>query len=147
LLELDVSKGAGPDGIPPLILKNCASIFARPLALLFNRSSSTCVFTDKWTLSYVTPIFKKGWRNNVEVAMAILSAIPKRSELLVYRTMYDDLKNFFICESTWFYEKPIDGEFRQVDSVYTNVSKASDRVRHQLLLEGMSVGIGPLCFI
>jgi hypothetical protein len=33
LLELDVSKGASLDGIPPLILKNCASAFARPLSL------------------------------------------------------------------------------------------------------------------
>jgi hypothetical protein len=33
LLELDVGKGAGSDGIPPLILKNCASAFARPLSL------------------------------------------------------------------------------------------------------------------
>jgi hypothetical protein len=47
LLELDVSKGAGSDGIPPLILKNCASAFARPLFLLFNRSLSTCVFPDR----------------------------------------------------------------------------------------------------
>jgi hypothetical protein len=40
LLELDISKGAGPDG--PLILKNCASCaFARLLSLLFNRSLST----------------------------------------------------------------------------------------------------------
>jgi hypothetical protein len=46
LLELDVSKGAGPDGKPTLILKNCASAFARPLSLLFNRSLSTCVFPD-----------------------------------------------------------------------------------------------------
>jgi hypothetical protein len=38
LLELGVSKGVDPDGIPPLILKNCASAFARPLSLLFNRS-------------------------------------------------------------------------------------------------------------
>jgi hypothetical protein len=28
LLELDISKGAGLDGIPPLILKNCASTFS-----------------------------------------------------------------------------------------------------------------------
>jgi hypothetical protein len=43
----------------------------------------------------VTPIFKKGRRNNVEDyrGVAILSAIPKRFELLVYRTMYEDLKN------------------------------------------------------
>jgi hypothetical protein len=28
LLELDVNKGAHPDGIPPVILKNCASAFS-----------------------------------------------------------------------------------------------------------------------
>jgi hypothetical protein len=31
----------------------------------------------------------------------------------------------------------------QVDSVYTDFSKAFDRVRHQLLLEEMSVSIEP----
>jgi hypothetical protein len=43
----------------------------------------------------VTPIFKKGRHNNVADyhGVAILSAIPKRFELLVYRTMYEDLKN------------------------------------------------------
>jgi hypothetical protein len=66
LLELDVSKGAGPDGIPPLFLKNCASDFARPLSLLFNRSIPICVFPDRWKLSYETPIFKKSRRNIVE---------------------------------------------------------------------------------
>jgi hypothetical protein len=65
-LELDVSKGASLDGIPPLILKNCASAFAHSFSLFFNRSLSTCVFSDRWKLSYLTPIFKKGRRNNVE---------------------------------------------------------------------------------
>jgi hypothetical protein len=37
VLELDVSKGAGSNGVPALILKNCASVFER-LSLLFNRS-------------------------------------------------------------------------------------------------------------
>jgi hypothetical protein len=46
LLELDVNKGAGPDGIPPFILRNCASTFAHPLSLLYNKSLSTCVFPD-----------------------------------------------------------------------------------------------------
>jgi hypothetical protein len=45
--------------------------------------------------NFPTPIFKKGKRNNVEDyrGVAILSEIPKRFELLVCRTMYDDLKN------------------------------------------------------
>jgi hypothetical protein len=46
LLELDVSKGAGPDSIPLLFLKNCAITFARPFSLLFNRSLSTSAFPD-----------------------------------------------------------------------------------------------------
>jgi hypothetical protein len=33
LQDLDVNKGFGPDGIPPIILKNCASAFAKPLFL------------------------------------------------------------------------------------------------------------------
>jgi hypothetical protein len=81
-----VSKGAGFDGTPSLILKNCASAFERPCSLLFNRSLSTCVFPDMWKLSYVTPLFKKGRRNNVEDyrGVALLCAIPKHFELLVY---------------------------------------------------------------
>jgi hypothetical protein len=35
----------------------------------------------------------------------------------------------------------------QVDSVYTDFLKAFDRVRHQLLLEEMSVGIKPARFL
>jgi hypothetical protein len=46
LLELDVSKGAGPDSIPLFFLKNCAIAFARPFSFLFNRSLSTCAFPD-----------------------------------------------------------------------------------------------------
>jgi hypothetical protein len=81
---LDVNKGSGPDGIPPIILKNCASPFAKPLSLVFNRSMVTRVFPDRWKVSCVTPIFKKGRRSNVEDyrGVAILSAIPKRFELL-----------------------------------------------------------------
>jgi hypothetical protein len=66
LQDLNVNKGSGPDGIPPIILKNCASAFAKQLSLLFNKSMSTSVFPDKWKVSYVKPIFKKGRRNNVE---------------------------------------------------------------------------------
>jgi hypothetical protein len=66
LQHLDVKKGSGPDGIPPIILKNCASAFAKPLSLLFNRSLATSVFPDRSKVSYVTPIFKKGKRNNDE---------------------------------------------------------------------------------
>jgi hypothetical protein len=68
--------------------------------------------------------------------VAILSAIPKRSELLVFRTMYDDLKNLIsvnqhglmknrstvtnLLEYTYFVLNSIK-EGWQVDLVYTDL--------------------------
>jgi hypothetical protein len=54
LLDLDSNKGPDPEGVPPLILKSCASAFALTLCLLFNRSLASCVFPDRWK---VTPSF------------------------------------------------------------------------------------------
>jgi hypothetical protein len=90
--------------------------------------------------------------------MAILSAIPKRFELLVYRTMYNDLKNLIFVNQHGFIKNRSTVTYLleyvsivlnsieegwQVDSVYTNFLKSFDRVRHLLLLEEMSVGIEP----
>jgi hypothetical protein len=140
--DLDFNKSSSPDGIPPIIFKNCASAFAKPLSLLFNRSMVTGVFPDRWKVSYVTPIFKKCRRNNVEDyrGVAILSAIPKLFELLVYRGMYNDLKNLMsinqhgfmknrstitnLLEYASFVLNSIE-DGNQVDSIYTDFSKVS----------------------
>jgi hypothetical protein len=37
LMDLEANKGPGPDKIPPSILKKCATGFATPLSLIFNR--------------------------------------------------------------------------------------------------------------
>jgi hypothetical protein len=106
LLDLETNKGAGPDGIPPIILINCATAFALPLCLIFNNAISTCVFPDKWKLSYVTPIFKAGSRKDVTNyrEIAILSAIAMLFELLIYKNMYKDLQRL-ISENQHGYVK------------------------------------------
>ena len=38
LKRLDIHKGAGSDGIPPLFIVSCASALVAPLHILFNRS-------------------------------------------------------------------------------------------------------------
>jgi hypothetical protein len=111
----------------------------------------------------VTPISKVVRRNNVEDyrGVAILSAIPKRFELLVYRTMLQRLEDLISVIQQGFMKNQSTvtnlleyaslvlisiEEGWQVDSVYTDFSKAFDQVRHQLLLEEMSVVIEPaLC--
>jgi hypothetical protein len=83
--------------------------------------------------------------------VTLLSAIPKRFELLVYRGMYivQRLEESNVYQSTWLPEEPIDDnepiEYasfvlnsiengNQVDSI------SASSVRHQLLLNEMSVG-------
>jgi hypothetical protein len=90
--------------------------------------------------------------------VVILSTIPKRFKLLVYRGMYNDLKNLMssnqhgclklrstitnLLEYASFVLNSID-DGNQVDSIHTDFPKAFDRVRHQLLLDEISVGIEP----
>jgi hypothetical protein len=91
------------------------------------------------------------------VAWQYYMKIPKRFELLVYRRMYNDLKNLMsinqqsfmknrstimnLLECASFVLNSIE-DGKQVDSIYTDFSKALfDRVRHQLLLNEVSVGI------
>jgi hypothetical protein len=81
------------------------------------------------------------------VGCAILSAIPRRYELLVYRTMYVNLKNLISVNQHGFmknqstvtnllaYASFVLNLIKEGWQVYMDFSKAFDRVRHQLLLE------------
>ncbi|XP_031629236.1 uncharacterized protein LOC116344703, partial [Contarinia nasturtii] len=66
LLATNCKKGAGPDGIHPLLLRGCAHQLAMPLTIIFNESLSSGQFPNKWKRSSVTPIFKKGARSKIE---------------------------------------------------------------------------------
>jgi hypothetical protein len=65
LLDLDSNKCPGPDGVPPLIMKNCASAFVLLLSRLFNKTLASWLFPDRWKLSFVAPIFKNGKCNDM----------------------------------------------------------------------------------
>jgi hypothetical protein len=92
LLDLHSTKGPGPDGVPSLILEYCASAFALQLCLLFNRALVSCVFRDRWKLSFVT-LFLRVKSNDMSNyrGIAILSTVGKLFELLIQRYMYEDL--------------------------------------------------------
>ena len=62
LLNLDVHKAPGVDGMHPSVLKNCASIFAVCLSRLFIVSYTSGIVPNAWKESNISPIFKKGTR-------------------------------------------------------------------------------------
>lgn len=53
------NKAAGPDGIAPLVLKNCANELAPVLTSLFNLSLESCRVPNLWKHSIIVPVPKK----------------------------------------------------------------------------------------
>lgn len=150
--NIDTNKGAGPDIIHPRFLKETSHHMSRLLLPLFNRSLQDGIFPDKWKHGYITPIFKSGDRGNISNyrAVCILSPICKTFEKIVtanleasigskitkYQHGFGSGKSTvtnLVHYSTSLRQNLAEG--LQVDSLYTDFSKAFDVVDHQLLLK------------
>ena len=62
LPNLDVNKASGPDGIPAIVLRNCAPEMSSVLTRLFRFTLETGVGPKSWKLANVQPAPKKGSR-------------------------------------------------------------------------------------
>lgn len=150
----------GPDGIPTVILRECVNVLALPLSILFNKSLSTCSFPNMWKTSYIIPLHKKGRKNDVSNyrPVARLSAIPKIFEALVTTAIAFNVKSIICPEQhgfvagrstttnlldfvTYCFDK-----FNcksQVDCIFTDFSKAFDKLSHPIMLAKLlKIGFG-----
>lgn len=145
----------GPDDIPSILLKECSSALVWHLTHLFNYSLMHGVFPKLWKSSYIIPIHKSGLKNWVENyrGIAILSVIPKLFEKLVRDSLIFDVKNLIVSQQHGFcagrstatnlaifvkdtvccLEKGI-----QMDVIYTDFSKAFDKINHNLLIDKLT---------
>lgn len=149
---------SGPDNVPSFIVKDCIRILANPLATIYNLILKTGIFPDAWKEAKVCPIFKSGERNRVENyrAIAIISNFAKVFEIIVYNQIYPLVRRqisttqhgFMQNRSTvsnlllftqYMSEMLDNGE--QVDVLYTDFTKAFDRVNIQVLLSKL-IGFG-----
>ncbi|KFP84865.1 Putative 115 kDa protein in type-1 retrotransposable element R1DM, partial [Apaloderma vittatum] len=64
LEKLKEHKSMGPDEIHPRVLKELAAEVARPLAIVFERSWQSGEVPTDWKRVNITPIFKKGTKDN-----------------------------------------------------------------------------------
>lgn len=151
LRDLDVSKGCGPDGIPAIFLKNCSSTLCAPLHYLFQLSLRSGNFPIAWKQSYIVPIHKTGDKHNVQNYRGIskINVIPKLFEKCVFDIIYPILSPIIIDQQHGFLKKKstetnlcefvhnvatsMDKGY-QVDAVYTDFSKAFDKISHDLLI-------------
>ncbi|XP_008483685.1 uncharacterized protein LOC113472006 [Diaphorina citri] len=144
LNSLQKSSSAGPDGVPPLLLRECAAELCRPLTLLFNKSLTDGVFPQFWKDSFVIPLYKAGSKTNVTNyrPIAKISSIPKLFESLVLDIIHKPLSNTIVSSQhgfikgrstltnlTTFYQFLTSAieDGGQVDCCYTDFSKAFDK--------------------
>lgn len=109
MTKVNIKKGVGPDGINPLILKECAQSLANPFKKIFNESLSSGIFPNEWKRSSVSPIFKKGARSDIENyrCIANLPTITKFFEHLVNVNLLEIVRVHI--SPTWVYERTIYG--------------------------------------
>ena len=64
LLQLDCHESMAPDEIHPRVLRELAELTAEPPSTIYQRSLLTGEVPEDWRLASVTPIYKKGCRED-----------------------------------------------------------------------------------
>lgn len=155
LKSLDLRKGPGPDGIPPIFIYKCAPALVSPLTRIFNKSLSSGIFPDLWKKAKVIPIYKSDEKDNVKNyrPISILSTFAKVFESLVcpyiqthFKLYLSDSQHGFVgsrstCTNLATFTEMLSDAIdrgKQIDVIYTDFSKAFDRVPHHILLSKLS---------
>ena len=153
-LKSDLS--CGPDNIPSLLVRDCAHVFAVPLAILYNFCIQSGSFPDRWKMTNICPILKDGNRADITNyrPISIISNFSKVFEKAIISKLHFDIYNklsihqhgFFRGRSTTtnlvcitqFISEVLDRS-GQVDVIYTDFAKAFDKVDHRVLLHKLQL--------
>ncbi|MFZ2538543.1 MAG: reverse transcriptase family protein [Oscillospiraceae bacterium] len=141
-------------------MKSCASSLAYPISFIINKSLKDGIFPDKWKLSHVVPIHKKGDKQ-LKVnyrPISLLSNTSKVLERIVYNIYNYCITNDILTHKNSGFKK-FDGTINQllhlvnkiymgfdnemeIAVIFLDVTKAFDRVWHEgLLLKLNRIGI------
>ena len=145
---------AGPDQLPAIFLKNCASPLAKPLLILYNNSLNTGIIPSKLKSAKITPIFKGGSKGEAKNyrPIALTSHIIKVLEKIITSklTIYLETNNKMnegqhgfrsgrscLSQLLAHHEmivSALEGKSENLDVIYLDFAKAFDKVDHGILL-------------
>ena len=151
ILRLNSKKSAGPDSIPPKIVKDCFKVLTPPLTNLFNTSVDQKFFPLDLKYANVSPLFKKVDSTNKENyrPISILPSISKVFERLMFQQITSYVSNIlspYLCGFRKGYNaqhallrlknqlhKCLDRK-ENIGIVMMDLSKAFDCIPHDLLI-------------
>uniref|UniRef100_A0A8B9V0B7 Reverse transcriptase domain-containing protein n=1 Tax=Anas zonorhyncha TaxID=75864 RepID=A0A8B9V0B7_9AVES len=153
LSGLNAHKSMSPNGMHPRVLRELAEVIAEPLSVIFERSWRTGEVPEDWRIAIVTPVFKKGKKEDLGKYRPVsLTSVPgKVLEHLVLDAISKQLEEKKVMRSSQhrftkgkscltnlvaFYDGITSwvDEGRVVDVIYLDFSKAFDTVSHDILL-------------
>ena len=166
LSGLDPTKACGPDGISPVVLKNCASVLEPCLSKLFRLCLSTQSFPSCWKFAHVHPVPKKDDHSQPSNyrPISLISCLSKVFESVLNRKILRFLESHDLLSdrqygfrkgrstadllaylsNSWSSSLNMSGESF---AVALDISKAFDKVWHKALISKLpSYGFYPsLC--
>ena len=91
LSRINERKAPGLDNIPNKLIKIAAEIISPSLTEIFARSISTGIFPSEWKTARVSPIFKKGKKNdpNNYRPISVIPAVAKIFEKVIFEQLYN----------------------------------------------------------
>ena len=98
MAKLQTGKAVGPTSIPILVLRILNCELTSSLQSIFNTSFLTEIFPDKFELSIVIPVFKKGSQTNLSNyrPISLLSIFNKLVEKLIFNQFVDFLDRWHL---------------------------------------------------
>ena len=153
LRQLKPDKSPGIDQVHPYVLRECCEDMAVPLFMIFRKSLDEGRIPEDWKMVRVTPIFKKGSKNQAGNYRPVsLTSVPCKvmESLLRYIILKHVMENNLLSEDQHGFSKgkscmsnlliiledvteSLDEGFG-VDIIYLDYSKAFDTVPHKRLI-------------